>query len=484
MSDADTPKEPQKPETPAPESPHTPDGQTPPVEPPTADDAPGFAPPPKRRLSIVAKIFLFFGLLFLGAGGYAAYDAATFMHVPAGRDNPQDVVINILPGATFDRVAWDLYKAKAITSVWRFRLLAQLHKKLGAIQAGEFQVNTGWTPSQILQHLVSGRSLLYPLVLREGLTWWEVAKLVEEGGFARAEAFKAVIHDPDFLLAYGIPFANAEGFLFPETYRLRKPKTLGGKAEAEAVARVLVEMFWKRNWPLLQDYAMRSGDMGGTPVYLKNAALRNGTLRFTDRPAPIAPAASRPMTEARGGFSNATNATALAAPGNATAAQAIMPQNNATALQAAASPARPPLLVPVSAETLRRLVILATLVEKETAVPDERARVAGVYANRMRLGMLLQCDPTIIYGLGESFSGPIRKSQIADAKNSYNTYQNPGLPPGPICSPGMEAMRAAANPEQHKYLYFVAIGQTGAHDFITNLDDHNKAVARYRATQR
>ncbi len=426
----------------------------------------GGNPPPRKRLSWFVRMLLVLGLLLLGAGGYVAYDAATFMHRPAGRDNPQDVTIYIAPGATFDRVAWDLYKAKAITSVWRFRLLAQLHKKLGAIQAGEFQVNTGWTPSRILQHLVSGRPLLYPLALREGLAWWEVARLVEEGGFAKASAFKEVIHDPEFLRAYGIPFANAEGFLFPETYHLRKPRTLGGRAEAEAVARVLVEQFWKRNWPLFQDYAARSGESGGTPVYLKTAAFREGALRFAvSRPAP----AAAPVSERRSANATAANAT------QAASANATRP----------AQPARlPDLLAPVSAESLRRLVILATLVEKETAVPGERARVAGVYANRLRLGMLLQCDPTIIYGLGESFSGAIRKSQIADPKNIYNTYQHPGLPPGPICSPGFEALRAAVSPEQHKYLYFVAIGQTGAHEFSTNLEDHNKAVARYRASQK
>ena len=470
MSNADTPKESQVPSQEPDESIGTVQQAPPPDEPAQPEVSAGDTPPPKRRKSILGRVLLFFALVILVAGSVVAYDAAKFLHRPAGFDNPQDVIIDIAPGATFDRVAWDLYKAKAITSVWRFRLLAQLHKKLGSIRAGEFQINTGWKPSRILEHLVSGRSLLYPLVLREGLTWWEVAKLVEEGGFARAENFKAVIHDPDFLLAYGIPFANAEGFLFPETYHLRKPKTLGGKAEAEAVARVLVEMFWKRNWPLLQAYAARSGDMGGTPIYLKNAVHRNGTLRFSERPAPATASAAR-SAESRGAFSNAT---ATAAPGaNATARQ-TPPAGPALQLQ----------LVPVSAESLRRLVILATLVEKETAVPSERARVAGVYTNRMRLGMLLQCDPTIIYGLGESFSGPIRKSQIADAKNPYNTYQNAGLPPGPICSPGMEALRAAANPEAHSYLYFVAIGQTGAHDFSTNLDDHNKAVARYRATQR
>lgn len=130
-------------------------------------------------------------------------------------------------------------------------------------------------------------------------------------------------------------------------------------------------------------------------------------------------------------------------------------------------------------ERIRYVVILASLVEKETSVPDERRRVAGVFANRLRLGMLLQCDPTIIYGLGPSFSGPIRKSQLRDQDNLYNTYVYGGLPPGPICSPGLASLEAAANPEIHDYLYFVATGD-GRHKFSRTLSEHNAAVYQYR----
>jgi UPF0755 protein len=133
---------------------------------------------------------------------------------------------------------------------------------------------------------------------------------------------------------------------------------------------------------------------------------------------------------------------------------------------------------------LRYLIIMASLVEKETGVAAERARVAGVYANRTRIGMLLQCDPTIIYGLGKNQSGPIRRSQLDDDKNLYNTYKHAGLPPGPICSPRAAAVQAAVAPEAHQYLYFVATGKPdGTHTFSTNLRDHEKAVRVYRATQ-
>jgi UPF0755 protein len=130
-------------------------------------------------------------------------------------------------------------------------------------------------------------------------------------------------------------------------------------------------------------------------------------------------------------------------------------------------------------DELHRMVILASLVEKETAIPSERPAVAGVYANRLRVGMLLQCDPTIIYGLGESFDGNLRRSHLLDPKNPYNTYVHPGLPPGPICSPGAAALKAASSPEKHDFYYFVA-RQDGSHHFSRTLREHTNAVIKYQ----
>ena len=130
--------------------------------------------------------------------------------------------------------------------------------------------------------------------------------------------------------------------------------------------------------------------------------------------------------------------------------------------------------------TLRRVVTLASIVEKETAVPAERSRVAGVYANRLKKNMLLQADPTVIYGLGPDFRGPLLTKHLQDGGNAYNTYRLAGLPPGPICSPGLAALRAALSPEVHNYLYFVANGKDGGHVFSTTLSQHNRAVRDYR----
>lgn len=133
----------------------------------------------------------------------------------------------------------------------------------------------------------------------------------------------------------------------------------------------------------------------------------------------------------------------------------------------------------VNGTNVHEIVILASLVEKETAIAAERPRVAGVYATRLQRGMLLQCDPTIIYGLGQAFDGNLTRAHLRDPGNPYNTYVHPGLPPGPICSPGKAALVAAARPEKHDYLYFVA-RPDGSHQFSRTLTEHNNAVIKYQ----
>lgn len=130
-----------------------------------------------------------------------------------------------------------------------------------------------------------------------------------------------------------------------------------------------------------------------------------------------------------------------------------------------------------------RLVTLASLVEKETSVADERAKIAGVFDNRLRIKMRLQCDPTVIYGLGANFNGNLTKKNLQDHQNIFNTYKHAGLPPGPICSVGKAALTAARFPEKHNFLYFVAKGN-GRHVFSSTLQEHNQAVRQYLQTLR
>src|SRR5208282_1674268 len=132
-------------------------------------------------------------------------------------------------------------------------------------------------------------------------------------------------------------------------------------------------------------------------------------------------------------------------------------------------------------KTPEQLVVLASIVEKETGKPEERTRVAAVFANRLKQKMRLQSDPTIIYGLvgGKGTLGrPIMRSEIEQA-TPYNTYQIDGLPPGPIANPGRASLEAAANPARTRELYFVADG-TGGHAFAETYEQHQKNVARLR----
>lgn len=126
-------------------------------------------------------------------------------------------------------------------------------------------------------------------------------------------------------------------------------------------------------------------------------------------------------------------------------------------------------------------VTLASLVEKETASPAERALVASVFTNRLAIHMRLDCDPTTIYAalLDQRYRGVIHRSDL-NSSNPYNTYQNPGLPPGPIANPGVPALQAALAPAQTKYLYFVAKPEGGSHQFSETIAQHTKAVVAYR----
>lgn len=134
----------------------------------------------------------------------------------------------------------------------------------------------------------------------------------------------------------------------------------------------------------------------------------------------------------------------------------------------------------------RETVILASLVEKEAVLDSERARIAGVYSNRLRIGMKLDCDPTVAYAarLDGRWRGTIYKSDLANA-NRYNTYVHAGLPPGPVANPGEASLKAALKPAESKEVYFVAApGGGGAHVFSETFAAHEKAVAAYRRETR
>lgn len=141
-------------------------------------------------------------------------------------------------------------------------------------------------------------------------------------------------------------------------------------------------------------------------------------------------------------------------------------------------------LMPDPAVDMVKTVTLASLIEKETGIAAERSKVASVFQNRLRIGMPLDCDPTVIYAalLEQRYRGAIHRSDL-DNKHPYNTYQHAGLPPGPIANPGASSLAAALHPDETDYLYFVAKPDGEGHVFTSNLAAHNKAVGSYRHAQ-
>lgn len=131
--------------------------------------------------------------------------------------------------------------------------------------------------------------------------------------------------------------------------------------------------------------------------------------------------------------------------------------------------------------SLHEVVTLASIIEKETGQASERRLISSVFHNRLKKHMRLQTDPTVIYALA-NFDGNIRKKDLS-VESPYNTYLYPGLPPGPIASPGLQALEAALDPAHTDYLYFVS-RQDGTHQFSTNLEDHNRAVTQFQINKR
>jgi UPF0755 protein len=293
-----------------------------------------------------------------------------------------EATVRINPGQNFKTTSAQLYSKGLIKNERIFYFLGRINGQSREIKAGHFQVDASWDMLRMLEHLTAGREALYRLQITEGLTWWQIARILENEGLADYEEFKKLIHDEEFLAQHSIYAPSAEGFLFPETYYLSPTRDIG----ARRLISLMINQFWDSTATLWND------------------------MEFNE---------------------------------------------------------------------IYRMINLASLIEKEAAVKKERKIISGVFHNRLRNNMLLQCDPTIIYGLGEEFEGPIRRSHLDDRDNPYNTYRHQGFPPTPICSPGMASIRAALFPEEHSYLYFVSRND-GSHHFSRSLSEHNRAVNKYQ----
>ena len=328
--------------------------------------------------ALIRALILLLLLAALAAGG-----AWWWLNQPLNLTAPS-LELEIEPGTTPRGVAQNVVKAGVQTDARLLYAWFRLSGKDRAIKAGNYELNTGLTPYELLQKLARGEESLRALTIVEGWNWRQVRAALAREEFLKQDS--AGLSDEAVMTALGRVGVMPEGRFFPDTYT----------------------------------YAKGSSDM---------AVLRRAMHSMDRRLA------------------------------------------DAWAMRAANTPLK-------SAD---EALILASIVEKETGRAADRAQIAGVFANRLRIGMRLQTDPTVIYGVGASFDGNLRKRDL-QTDTPWNTYTRAGLPITPIAMPGKAALMAAVQPDQTKALYFVAKGDGTSH-FSASLDEHNRAVNRYQRGQ-
>lgn len=297
------------------------------------------------------------------------------------------VAFEIRQGTAFAQVSENLADLGLIERPDYFRWYARLTGKAAAVHAGEYQIEAGVTPVQLLDKFVSGEVQLYSFTIVEGWTYRELLAAISASDVV--EPSISFADWPALLQSLASEFDHPEGLFLPETYRFPK-----GTTDVELL---------KQAYQLMQDTL--AAEWAGRDVNL-----------------PIA------------------------------------------------SPY----------ETL----ILASIIEKETALASERPQISGVFVRRLQQRMRLQTDPTVIYGIGIDFNGNLTRNDLR-TDTPYNTYTRSGLPPTPIALPGKAAIYAALHPVHGSELYFVATGLgDGSHKFSDTKEQHDAAVQEYLKRQR
>ena len=337
----------------------------------------------------------------------------------------QPICLEVERGASLSAVSRTLEQRGAITDARIFRIGAEYADKAGDLKFGSYTVPAGASMAQVLESITtSGRSTCgRDLNFRIGVTRADV--VLSELDLA-SNAYSEVVR-------------------FDAGISPLPPEYLEVSDDPALVLRITVAE-GVTSWQIVDA--------------LKKADFLQGALETVPPEGSLAP----------GGYEveRGTQRSALIA--SMTAKQA--------SILAKAWEAR---VGDLPYDTPEEALIMASIIEKETGVPDERGRVASVFVNRLRQGMRLQTDPTVIYGItkGEGVLGRgLRQSELR-RETPYNTYVINGLPPTPIANPGAEAIRAAMNPDETDYLFFVADG-TGGHAFATTLEEHNRNVAAWR----
>ena len=331
----------------------------------------------KRLLKILV-------LLVILAAAAAAWWFYSGVDRPFQGYTASEQFVDIPQGEGSVAIARRLVAAGVIHDVISFRIALWLSGEGRRLKAGEYRFDRPVSAREVADKIARGDVYVRPITFPEGLTIKQMAALYESKGFGPARDFVNAAKNAALIRAVDPEAKDLEGYLFPDTYNLKRKET------AEELVPRMVTAFMK---------AM-------TPELLERADQRGLTVR--------------------------------------------------------------------------QLITLASIVEKETGNKDERPLVSAVYANRLRIGMALQCDPTVIFALDRAgrYDGNLTRASL-QYDSPYNTYRYPGLPPGPIASPGRASIEAAANPAPVQYLYFVSRND-GTHAFAMTLEEHNRNVQKYQ----
>ena len=325
------------------------------------------------------KKLVYFSVIAVVAGSLIlGYQFNKFQHQAINLAD--EAVFSIESGNTIRQVAQQLADQGLIDDPVMFIALAKLEGRETSIKAGEYRLEQGQTPKQLVELFSQGASILYSLTLIEGWTFRQVLQAVKSDPIL----VQTLPQESDQVMdALGLGRLHPEGRFLPDTYHFPR-----GTTDRDFLKRAFATMEQR----LEEAWAQRAPDL--------------------------------------------------------------------------------PLKDPYDA------LILASIIEKETGAAHERPLIAGVFIERLRRGMRLQTDPTIIYGLGESFDGDIRYRDLRK-DTPYNTYLHNGLTPTPIAMPGIDAINAALNPASTEAVYFVSKGD-GTHHFSRTLEEHNAAVSKYQ----
>jgi UPF0755 protein len=297
------------------------------------------------------------------------------------RLEPEARIYVVEPGTGLKSFARQLSREGVLPDAHTLVWLAYLKGQSRDLKAGEYRFRKGITALELLDQVIAGRVVEYPVTILEG---WNFRQVL--GALADAPKLTHTLRNlkPNQIMAMlGYPNVHPEGRFYPDTYYY---------SSGTSDLLILQRAFQKMDKVLDEEWANRSGD---TLLKSRDEAL-----------------------------------------------------------------------------------ILASIVEKETGKAEERSLIAGVFTHRMRIGMKLQTDPTVIYGLGDKFNGNLTVAHLRQY-TPYNTYVIKGLPPTPIAMPGHAALAAAVRPENTRALFFVSRGD-GSHEFSETLDQHNRAVVKYQ----